>query len=447
MKKILSGLILSSLIAGNVYADPSYRMQVPLEVMGIKGGDSTGDGDGGGGTEPSVPEANPGGWLAYFQSKNYLTELTDFKQWDDYYSEDYAQIDDVGHPDAEMPTGSFGLSQIGELGIEDPYITNVSFLTGVKAAYGLYFYNTAGLVDISGLRSLEKVNELGLIGTGVSNISALSSLRSANSLSFNNSPVVNINPIKNLADVKEIAMDYNKNTFGPLLPLTSPLCQAFIKNDVRITVIDKNKNNMSRGARTAEICESAKEEWIIFLHNFGKHLNEVSIESVAAQNSLDMDFSAGDFGNTVTIQDGDIPSAPYPAILSGSSMWATITSTKLTNVDFLSTAKAFQRVDLSNNALLKNLNGLSNVTEVSMLVLANTPELTDISGLANIARTTSSFMGAGEISVDHLLFTKRPAIGSPFCQGMQSGLVNVQLKRTDGNSTWYEKAVYGSLCY
>lgn len=444
MKKILSTLLLSSLFAGNVLAAPNYSMRIPMDVPGI----TADEGDEGGGTEPPVPEADPSGWLAYFQSKNYLTELTDFNEWNNYNSSSYAQIDDLGHPNTELPSKAFGLTQLSILFVDDPYITNIDFLYGLNAAHGLYFEGTAGLSDIGGLRKLEFVNELSLADSNVSNISALSRLKAAGTLNFMGSPITDINPIKNLSDVMEISLDYDKNTFGPLLPNDSQLCKTLIDRKVRFMVIDKNRGDQLRSAYPSEICKSSTDAWLAFLHQFGKHTRDISIESIAANKNVSMDFSGGDFGNNgVTIHDGDIPSAPYPALLSGGDIWVDISFTELTNVDFLSTAKSFQGLNLTNNSKLKNLNGLSNLTEVSNLRLANTPDLTDISGLANIARTTSSFLGAGEITVDHLIFNKRPAIDSPFCQGMQSGAVNVQVMVKNGNSTWYEKAVYGSLCY
>lgn len=444
MKKILSTLLLSSLFAGNVLAAPNYSMRIPMDVPGI----TADGGDEGGGTEPPVPEADPSGWLAYFQSKNYLTDLTDFNEWNNYNSSSYAQIDNMGHPNTELPSKAFGLTQLSILFVDDPYITNIDFLYGLNAAHGLYFEGTAGLSDIGGLRKLEFVNELSLVDSNVSNISALSRLKAAGSLNFKGSPITDINPIKNLSDVMEISLDYDESTFGPLLPGSSPLCRSIINRKLKVMLIEKNNNNEERIAYPSDICQTSTDAWLAFFHKFDKHTEDISIESIAANKNVSLDFSGGDFGNNgVTIHDSDIPSTPYPTLLSGGDIWADITFTELTNVDFLSTAKSFQWLNLTNNSKLKNLNGLSNLTEVSRIHLAKTPELTDISGLANIARTTSSFLGAGEITFDHLIFNKRPAIDSPFCQGMQSGAVNVLVMVKSGYSTWYEKAVYGSLCY
>lgn len=73
-----------------------------------------------------------------------------------------------------------------------------------------------------------------------------------------------------------------------------------------------------------------------------------------------------------------------------------------------------------NNTKLTSLNGLENVTYAANLFFSNNPNLRDISALANVAVMKN---GTSDLPSQ---YTVKPSFGSPFCNGLDSGVVYVR---------------------
>jgi hypothetical protein len=107
----------------------------------------------------------------------------------------------------------------------------------------------------------------------------------------------------------------------------------------------------------------------------------------------------------------------------------------LTNIDGLSSLTRVTHVNIVGNPVLKNVNGLSSFTKaLARVKIYSNPLLTDISGLSNLSSTHGLYIDSPS------QYTVKPAIGTPFCEGVKSGDILVKLV----DSTVVD---YSELCY
>jgi hypothetical protein len=357
-------------------------------------------------------------------------------------------------------------------------LSNINGLSSLQSANSLYLKNNLSLSNIDGLSSLQSVSHLNMHNNPLlSNVDGLSALKTADYLDlYNNETLTDINGLSALSTVGN-RVDFRQNpqlmdisgisnvsvitstsdtsyayfdrpsqyTVKPVVG--SPFCQGLASGAIRA------KWGTTYNVYYGSICEGA-EEWITFMHDNGflgdmttlsdwrakggsvalqrKGLSDEMMPSVLMNTdyigSLNLDYNLLtnlDFLSNVVTAQGAIHLANMPDLQS---------------IDGLSKITSFSNLDLRGNNSLLNLNGLSSLNTIQYtLHIESNPNLTDISGLSNLAVNTAKHTYYGLFIDDPSQYTVKPVVGSPFCDGLLSG--DIEVKKNG-----YTRVKYDELC-
>jgi hypothetical protein len=356
-------------------------------------------------------------WIAFFHSHDQLTHMSHLSEWSTKYGS--ASVVSKDLVDADMPSEPMLTNYIATLKLYQNNITHVDFLSNVEIITSdLDLSNLPNLENINGLSALTSVKNLSLSSNpSLTNIDSLSSLPSLNEIYLNNNLTLsNVDGLSSLQSVGDLRL-YKV----PLLSNVDGL--SSLESGVDINIHTNDLLNNVDGLSSLQSVENLN------LHNNPSLTN---LNGLSSLQSID-DLRA--FNNpSLTNVDG------LSSIRSIIDLYLQ-DNPSLTNVDGLSALTYVNNLSLKDNPELTNISGLLSLVSAGLnIVLDNNPKLIDISGLSNLARFTSNRSVHGVTIDNPSQYTVRPAIGTPFCEGLKSGAIRVKKRdRTQIN--------YSELCY
>lgn len=248
--KIILGMLLSCMFASQaVQADgPQYNMR--LYSIGVSSSGATPpDVTPPDVTPPAEPPGDPSAWMAFFNSKNTLTNIASLDEWAPKMK--VASLISRSINNGMLPQTPFGLSKIGALDLSNNNLTNISFMAGVTGFTGplqLRINPITSLAPMSGITRLDY--DVRIETTALTSLSGLENVTYVRNLTFyDNRSLRDISALANVA-----VMDYGtsdspsqytvKPAFG------TPFCNGLSNGTVRV-------NAYSNGIRltAADLCQ------------------------------------------------------------------------------------------------------------------------------------------------------------------------------------------------
>lgn len=336
---------------------------------------------------------NPSGWLAFFHSKGSLSQLTSLEQWKDAAA--WADLDNQGLTNGDLPKGNLGVSQIHELYMAGNNIKNVNFLNGVEYAEKISINNNLSLSDLSGLSHLKRVDDLDFSNTSVTDIRPLSNLTTVGVYTIGEN-VNDLSPIKNIgfdtygstAFIVRIALkqEYigtdsfaNGKPDTLNLPFVSPFCQSLNQDMGSIYTWTKPvvyfKNSFA--------CQS-NHAWLNVMHSGGTLLNTIGSENIGKGGGHQkIIFNE----NIIRWDNSVIPSSPIPMTMPASGnqkVELTLSSTHFSDINFMSNTRGFESITLTGDNDLTDISGLGNATYINKVTITNNNLLSSLSSLSSV---------------------------------------------------------------
>ena len=294
------------------------------------------------------------GWLDFFHGFDALLPLTDIAQWATTWED--VDLSDIDLEDHSLPQIPLGTSAITTLDVGMNKLTHLNFMQGVTKVNHDLAVNHNPIQSFSGLSDITAVDGFITLARNY----PVSNLQGFESLTFIGEGIT-IAQLSNLTDISALG---NVTSIGTMGPADTRSIRIFY--NPKLTNVDGLENITTM-------------EQNIHLH--GNDLRNVN--GLSALTSVGNNLSLAENSNLSDI--------------SGLSNVATIGGNFLLSFTGLT-----------------NLNSLTSLTSVGgYIYLFSSPKLVDISGLANIGSI------GDHVAINHPdSYTTKPALGSPFCNGV-----------------------------
>ena len=441
-------------------------------------------------------------WLEFLKNFDKQNDFANYYSLQEWLTTDtIADLSILNLVEEDIPLGSIGIDSIYGFNISDNEITNVDFMIDTIEIRDDLMLNDNLISNIDGLQNLTNyLGDLNLRNNKLTNVDALSHLTqwgiadhqtgfrypyggnpgvTATNLDLRFNDLLNVNGLinmtairyanlyisdnPNLTDISGLSNiqlvdnvanhrhtrsarpcgscglaaqsfyvdhlhyividDPSQYTVKP--EATSPFCSAVVDRNVAL------KTATSADHVTAsEIC-NVVDQWMLFLHSYNRLKWEIVPESINDKD-LTVDLSNSNISNDILPTIDLTFNSPYILDLSNNN---------LDNIDFMiPLINIREKLDISNNNIV-NIDGLINVLSTTGDIwLHDNQQLTDLTGISNISTTNSR-----KIYIDSpVQYINKPLVDSPFCQGIISGDVLVEIY--DSNTMTGQPVTEFELC-
>ena len=395
------------------------------------------------------PEPNPDEWLPFFKEK--ATDFpSSFTSMSDWRSQSYViNLASKSLNNSNIPTGTFGISDIYSIDLSSNQFTNTDFLRGIKTADKINLRYNIALKDVNGLIDLGSVGSLDLSAYDtntrhINDISGLKNLRFANSINLaSQSDIVDFSPIQNIVgtyggSTLSIYI-FNNPYYNKSFEQDSPICQAFRKGIVSLSATFR-VGSTGRGVSTrlpGAMCKS-NDPWIQLLNSrsqdhWGTLLKSSDLPDPDGQPKAGSVLNLGGYDAFVAgkLKEDELPEPQLPERFSG---FETINLNyiglkdlnvigrlnKITNLTIhnssISDITALSKFDRANNlsitsSVLTSIRGLENLKSVNNLTIKLSAPLVDLTPISNITTAQKVIL-----KKDYSVKYKYPSKDSPYCQ-------------------------------
>ena len=344
-------------------------------------------------------------WLGFFHEQAVLLDNLVLSDW----NTDTLNIDVSNRSltNATVPASNIDLTEVYGFNIGDNGLTDIDFMSQITRADDLNFVKN-NLSNINGLANL----------TNVTKVLAIQENRS----------ITDLSQLGNLVEGTIYINNPDQYTTKP--NVSTAFCTAIRNTTVRPEDVEEGQEIL----RIGDLC-STTDVWMTYFYDQGVMSDYAYITDMETQ-SVVIDLSER------ALTDAQLPNAAWNVM---SIYDVNLKSNNLTDIDFLGGIEDVREsLDVSLNNL-NNLNGLFSIT-IAKDLFFNGNNLTDISGLINLAELTGFLYLTGNPNLTNISFleelqrnnplfpvylddpsqyTIKPAIGSNFCQALDSGFLTV----------------------
>ena len=344
-------------------------------------------------------------WLQYFFEQEVMLDNLELSDW---ITENIdADLSSRGIVSSDLPQVDINLPEIYNFDLSENEITHIDFMNDITSVNEVDFsYNN--LSNITGIEELTNVNqELKING---------------------NNNVEDLTPISKISNAVIYINNPSQYTNKP--NISTPLCEAILATEVRPEDLLEGEVILKAG----EVCSSTNP-WMTYFYD-NKVMLDYGYITDMETNDITIDLSNNAIDNSL------IPTSNWNVL---SIYNVNLKNNNLSHINFLGGVSEIRdRLDVSLNNL-NNINGLfslttagdiflngNNLVDISGLInlselkgylyLTSNPNLTDITYLENLQVNNPSFPVYLD---DPSQYTRKPAVGSNFCQAVDSGSLTV----------------------
>jgi hypothetical protein len=244
-------------------------------------------------------------WLSFYHANNKYLSLTSESELNGLSID----LPSLNISSENLPNMSYPYGNVGSINLSNNNFSDLNFLYGIN--------NLTGSIDVSG-------------NTGLRDLSYISGLNISTA-----SQTVTFDPV---------------SQYGSLMDEDSPLCVKILNSTVSVKTLVSGE---AISSLASDYCV-VKQQWIQRFKDAGQF---TSFNKDSQLNQQILSFSGAGW------DDGSLPSYNFPSLSNVKGF--SISSTSLTNVDFLLPIKSVEFTNhsfsIQNNPNLINLDGLSNV--------------------------------------------------------------------------------------